>query len=231
MHPSMLPDLRGPAPIAHTLLKRRSHTGVTLQTMHPTRFDQGSILAQTPSPGISVPPECTPDELIKTLGPLGADSLCNGISDGLCIPPLKDIQEGMADPQHLDHTPKLTSEDRHIDWSAWTADEVLLRDRVLGRLWDTQTYSRRSDRQAAVSSKRVTFHGPWTKQRSDLSALASLSPGGAGEPVLFHTDDRMILTMGIRTIDKHLVVPSAATIEGEKKEQGLPTLIKIWHEG
>ena len=31
VHPSLLPDLRGPAPIIHTLLKQRSHTGVTLQ--------------------------------------------------------------------------------------------------------------------------------------------------------------------------------------------------------
>lgn len=235
VHPSLLPDLRGPAPMIHTLLKRRSHTGVTLQTMHPTRFDYGKILAQTPPSGVPVPPECTPDELLKTLGPLGADILYYGIEDGIFVPPLmnmmcydfeeglivpprSDTQDTVPKPQPLDHSPKITSEDRRINWTTWTADEILLRDRVLGRLWDSETYSRSLSNRAP---KRTTFHGPWFIQ-NDVSC-----PTPAGEPSVIITGKRTKdLNLAIRTVDSKLVIPTSATIEGEGKGHGLMSLIQ-----
>ncbi|RMX79403.1 hypothetical protein D0867_16483, partial [Hortaea werneckii] len=75
LHPSLLPDLRGPAPIQHTLLRHRASTGITLQTMHPTRFDHGMILDQEEAP---VPPHSTPEDLVDMLGPLGARMLAKG---------------------------------------------------------------------------------------------------------------------------------------------------------
>ena len=150
-----------PAPITHTLLKRRSYTGVTLQTMHPTRFDHGTVLAQTPLPGVPVPPECTPDELLKVLGLLGAELLCDGVENGVFVPPLVDAREGVPEPEQIEHAPKITPEERHLDWTSWTADEVRLRDKVLGRLWDSETYSRSFANGSQVSPKRITFHGPW----------------------------------------------------------------------
>ena len=216
MHPSMLPDLRGPAPIVHTLLKQRSHTGVTLQTMHPTRFDHGTILAQTPSPGIAVPEDCTPDELLKVLGPLGADMLCNGIEQGLFVPTQENAGAGIPDPQQLDHAPKITPEDRHIDWSTWTADGIILRDRVLGRLWDMETYKRCS----AFTSKRVTFHGPWTKLRS-----REPPSGTPGQPIIVTSEGSKEFKLGMRTCDEQIILPAAATVDGEKKGTGLAALI------
>ncbi|KAF2086043.1 Formyltransferase, partial [Saccharata proteae CBS 121410] len=46
VHPSLLPDLAGAAPIHHALLERDPYTGVTVQTLHPAEFDAGAILAQ-----------------------------------------------------------------------------------------------------------------------------------------------------------------------------------------
>lgn len=221
MHPSMLPDLRGPAPILHALLQQRTHTGVTLQTMHPTQFDRGMILAQTSPPGILVPEDCTSDQLLNIVGPLSAQILCHGIEEGLFVPPLKDIRAGVSEAHQLDHAPKITSEDRHIDWNTWTADEIILRDRVLGRLWDNDIYQRRSN----PLSKRVTFHGPWTKASKDTTESYTSHSATPGQPISVSAENSKVVKLGIRTCDQQVVVPSAATIDGEKKGTGLVALI------
>lgn len=68
------------------------------------------------------------------------------------MPPVNDIgwrptPEELA-RQPLTHAPKVTSHDRQMDWRSWSADEVLLRRRVLGPVWcaafhhDSQTVKR-----------------------------------------------------------------------------------------
>ena len=217
VHPSLLPDLRGAAPIMRALLNRRTHTGVSLQTMHPSKFDHGIVLDQTPLPGIPVPGDATPDSLVHALGPIGADMLSRGIDEGLFLPPLNSVAvEPKSDVQLA---PKITPSDRRIQWEAWSADEILIRDRALGSLWDLETY------QACLpgsDAKRVTFHGPWAK-------LSNGSPGSANtstrcSPVL--SPFQKGWGLGIRTADLQTMVPHAATIEGRPKGKGLQILIE-----
>ena len=47
VHPSLLPQYRGPAPIYHSILNGDRHTGVSLQTLHPKKFDEGIIFDQS----------------------------------------------------------------------------------------------------------------------------------------------------------------------------------------
>ena len=216
VHPSLLPDLRGPAPIIHTLLKRRSHTGLTLQTMHPTQFDHGTILAQTQSPGTPVPADSTPDSLLDILGPLGAELLCRGIDDATFVPPVKDVRADFAEAKHVDHAPKVTPEDRRINWTTLTSDEILLRDRVLGRLWDNKTYSECLPHR---SPKRVTFQGPW--HTLDHSG----APFTAGTPLTVHGSDSKAASLAIMTSDGKAISPASVTVEGERKGNGVKALL------
>ncbi|KAF3058154.1 Methionyl-tRNA formyltransferase, mitochondrial [Daldinia childiae] len=55
VHPSLLPDLRGPAPLQHALLAGHTHTGISLQTLDDRAFDHGLILARTPP--LPIPPD------------------------------------------------------------------------------------------------------------------------------------------------------------------------------
>ncbi|KAJ2898150.1 methionyl-tRNA formyltransferase-like protein [Zalerion maritima] len=88
VHPSLLPDLRGAAPIHHTILHGLEHTGVTLQTLSTVGFDQGVRLLQLPeSPGLPVPKDATVESLIQLVSPLGADMLVKGLEQGLHVPP------------------------------------------------------------------------------------------------------------------------------------------------
>ncbi|KAL2019710.1 hypothetical protein VTK56DRAFT_9247 [Thermocarpiscus australiensis] len=150
VHPSLLPDLRGPAPLHHALLAERTHTGVTIQTLSPETFDAGTILLQTPAPGIPIPPGCTVSQLHDLLAPAGAAMLVEALRAGLHVPPYPS-QKTQAQAHQtasdeteknrgreslpLRHAPKITPHDRQVLWTRAGAREVALRARVLGRLW------------------------------------------------------------------------------------------------
>lgn len=135
VHPSLLPDLRGPAPIHHTLLKERPRTGVTVQTLHPKHFDRGQILAQTPQPGVEVSAEATPEDLIQDLGILGGQMLVDVLESGAFIPPLKEAGWYEKSGGPMDHAEKITPAHRFINFATDTAQDILTRHRVLGNLW------------------------------------------------------------------------------------------------
>ncbi|OAQ74846.1 methionyl-tRNA formyltransferase [Purpureocillium lilacinum] len=138
VHPSFLPDLRGPAPIHHALLRGDSHIGITLQTLDDKQFDHGAILAQTPRPGIPVRPDAPLQEVIQDAAARGAELLVQGLRDGLHVPPHRTLEQQSAPPQGepLAHAPKVTKADAQIDWDAWTSgQEFARRARVFGSVW------------------------------------------------------------------------------------------------
>ena len=120
VHPSLLPEYRGAAPIPRALLDRREETGVSLQTMHPTRFDHGVVLSQVRAP---IKPDSRPEDLVQNLGQLGAKLLVDGIKDRLFVDPspliIPDVRK--RDPSYA---PKITPEDRRIDWKTWTSSDI-----------------------------------------------------------------------------------------------------------
>lgn len=232
VHPSLLPELRGPAPIQHALLQGRSHTGVTLQTMHPTRFDHGMILDQMK---IEIPPESTVDGVVNVLGPLGANMLTRSIEDDIFVPPLRPLCIISPDDT-ASYAPKLTAEDRHINWRNWTAEEILCRDRVLGSLWDNTTYIRCNHYHSNnCQPKRVIFHGPWStdvhQYEYDQTQIISEN---AGWPIALHerwiTNSKFQIkrhpsNIALCTVDGRLIVPAQISIEGQKKFMGKRSLL------
>jgi methionyl-tRNA formyltransferase len=131
-------SLRGPAPIHHALLNEDSHTGITIQTLSPLKFDHGIPLLQTPKPGIPIPPNCTLPLLHNQLAKEGASMLVETLQKGLHVPPHQPQaqNEDGAKEQQLRHAPKITSVDRQVDWTAPDgARQAVLQERVLGPVW------------------------------------------------------------------------------------------------
>lgn len=157
VHPSLLPEFRGPAPLHHVLIAGEPFTGVTLQTLHPEKFDHGAILAQTPLPGLKIPNQstCTVPELIDFIGPKAADMLVQGLRDRIFVPPIRDLSSELPwqDPITLRHAPKITTGDRRIQWDTMTATEICRRDRALGRLWGFVQLPERNEK------RRIVFNG------------------------------------------------------------------------
>lgn len=156
LHPSPLPDLRGPAPLQHALLAGRSHTAVCLQTLDGAAFDRGLVLARSAPVGIS--PDETFEGLRDRVAPLAAALLVSGLREGVHVPPLvevgadedEDEEEGEGKGKGKRelplHAPKITKHDRRV--RPEHLPHLWRRYRALGPLW---FYSR--DRRGA--RKRV----------------------------------------------------------------------------
>ncbi|KAI1416339.1 Formyltransferase [Hypoxylon sp. FL1857] len=134
VHPSLLPDLRGPAPLQHALLAGRSSTGVSLQTLDAARFDHGLVLARTPP--LPIPEDCDFATLLQKVTPVAAELLVNGLRDGVHVPPLEEESfegEQQIAGGELIHAPKITKQDLQI--RPEHLPHLLRRHRALGPLW------------------------------------------------------------------------------------------------
>jgi methionyl-tRNA formyltransferase len=115
VHPSLLPELRGAAPIAWAILRGHRTTGVTIMRMVEA-MDAGPILLQTPE---KIGPFETATELGTRLSEVGAEALVEALAL---------MAEGAIEEVEQDHSlatfaPKLDRQMARIDW-ARPADEV-----------------------------------------------------------------------------------------------------------
>ncbi|KXT04203.1 hypothetical protein AC578_122 [Pseudocercospora eumusae] len=217
VHPSLLPDLRGPSPLQYALMLGRNKTGVSLQTMHPTKFDHGIVLAQDEC---YVPADCTLQQLSSTLGQKGALLLRSAIETATFVEPEPAGIINSAQTEQLDHAPKITKEDSHIDWKTWTSDKVLRYGRVL-ELWDETVHEACFGHKAA----RVKYHGPWRIVDPKLISIVKTgSIPGPGQPIAFREHGRKETHLAISSADDKLVTPSSASIEGKKERGGVQAL-------
>jgi len=109
VHPSLLPELRGAAPVEWAILNGLEKTGVTIMQM-AAGLDSGPILHQIPH---RVPADVTGGELSEHLAEMGAQALVEALelleADMLKPVPQKDADATFA--------PKLTRDIARIDWS------------------------------------------------------------------------------------------------------------------
>jgi len=122
VHASLLPRLRGAAPIAWAILSGESETGVTTIRMDPG-MDTGPILMQK---SISIAPDQTGGALHDTLARLGAEAL---------VETLLGLEQGGIRPRPQDHgqatyAPMLKKVDGRLDFCR-PAQELERRVRAL----------------------------------------------------------------------------------------------------
>ncbi|KAI9849293.1 MAG: Methionyl-tRNA formyltransferase [Sclerophora amabilis] len=232
-------------PLHHTLLAGRRRTGITLQTLHPHHFDHGQILAQTPhlqtaekkgkgkgevevERGIDIPnpDSCTVKQLEDFLAPIGAAMLVQGIEDHVFVPPFdRGINEngetqGGGAPVLL--APKLKTEDKHVQWGSWTAQDILRRQRVLGPLWSmANVTAAATDGQGdARKSLRIILH-----ELREVSVSVSLSspslvrlPDKPGTPFVWSSETSTAAArLLVLTCDGKVLEIPYLTVEGESK--------------
>ena len=109
VHPSLLPELRGAAPIEWTIINGLEKGGVTIMQMD-AGMDSGPILHQIPH---TIDPDVTGGELSDHLSEMGAQAL---------VETLALLESGALRPVPQDHSratyaPKLTREVARIDWT------------------------------------------------------------------------------------------------------------------
>lgn len=109
VHPSLLPELRGAAPVEWAIINGVSKTGITIMQMDKG-MDSGPILHQIPH---AMPPDVTGGELSEHLAEVGAQALVEALAL---------LDQGALRPVPQDHSratyaPKLTREIARIDWT------------------------------------------------------------------------------------------------------------------
>jgi methionyl-tRNA formyltransferase len=114
IHASLLPELRGAAPIQWAIARGLTETGVTLMQMDEG-MDTGPILLQKSTP---IGSEETAGDLGKRLALLGAELVSEGLGA---------LHRGKLTPRQQDgaaatYAPLLTKEDGRIDWAGDAAD-------------------------------------------------------------------------------------------------------------
>ena len=181
-------------------------TGVSLQTLHPTKFDHGTVLAQTPYPGIEHG-LTTVSELETLLAPLGADMLARGIKDRIYIPPYPDVAQPLSaeESESLRLAPKITSNDRHIRWQAWGAEEIMRRHRVIGPLWSLVT----CEIAGKLTQKRIIWTSGFRLGMMNEEEQAPV----VGRPILtgLHSKSQNVF---IKTCDGQVLQADEVKIEG-----------------
>lgn len=109
IHASLLPKLRGAAPIQAAIREGHAETGVTIMRMVPA-LDAGPIILQQPTPILD---EETYGELSLRLSELGALALI----EALTLMELGSEAERPQDDAEATFAPKVEREDARIDWT------------------------------------------------------------------------------------------------------------------
>jgi len=110
VHPSLLPELRGAAPVAWAILRGLDKTGVTIMQM-TAGLDSGPILHQLPH---RIPTDISGGELSGHLAEMGAQALI----EALALMEQNLVQPVPQDEARATYAPKITRETARIDWAA-----------------------------------------------------------------------------------------------------------------
>jgi methionyl-tRNA formyltransferase len=109
VHASLLPALRGAAPINWSIIRGHTRTGVTTMRMVEA-LDAGPILMQAEEP---ILPDETATDLSVRLSEVGAQLLI----ETLALMEFGEIDETDQDDSAATYAPRLTREDAHVDWT------------------------------------------------------------------------------------------------------------------
>lgn len=173
VHPSMLPKYRGAAPLHAALLNGDEFTGVSVQTLHPTKFDRGLILHQTPP--VNIPKTETLSSLTQKLAPLGAQGLVKVLSEGLYKNP---EAHAILNPEYKkSYTRKVTTVSRKALLDSDTVRSILAKYRTFGSVFLFQDFmvKKKKKSPAELQRKRVQLEGLADVSDSFANAFPSVA--------------------------------------------------------
>ena len=109
LHPSLLPELRGAAPIQWAIIRGYDVTGVTTMRMNEA-LDAGPILRQVTEP---ILPGETATDLSVRLSELGAEIMI----ETLALMEMDELEERPQDDDQATYAPLIDRDEAHVDWS------------------------------------------------------------------------------------------------------------------
>ena len=178
VHASLLPALRGAAPIQRAILLGLPETGITIMQMD-AGMDTGAILHQVATP---IAEDETGGELSERLAELGAEAL---------IEALTLMDEGGVEPRPQDHAkatfaPKIKREEERLDWSC-PADAVARKVRA---------FDPRPGAWTSARDKELKLFG------------AKVAHGAGESGLVLRADDELVIACGAGAVSVAEVQPA-----------------------
>ena len=195
VHPSLLPELRGAAPVEWAILNGLEKTGVTIMRMDEG-LDSGPILHQLPH---YIEPEVTGGELSEHLAEMGAQAL---------VETLALLEQDALKPVPQDHAratyaPKLTRDTARIRWSD-PADKVARTIRALDPKPGAWTaLETGGGRREALKGSRTVAGSVEVKL---FGARVAEGHGAPGE--VLKADSRLLIAAGSGAVEVEEVQPA-----------------------
>jgi len=182
VHPSLLPGLRGAAPIEWAIIRGYETTGVTIIQLD-AGMDSGPILHQIPH---RIEPDVTAGELSAHLAEVGAQALVETLAMmAQSDPPPQPVPQ---DEQRATFAPKLTREIARIDWTKEA--------RAIG--WLLRGLDPRPGAWTELKGVEVNLFSPKVSEQP--------SPGAPGE--VLSTGGALVIATGGGTIEIFEVQPA-----------------------
>ena len=132
VHPSLLPRFKGAAPIHWTILHGLRTTGVSLQTLHESKFDEGVVLDRVSTP-IENPDTCSFKQLRNQLGPVGAELLVNGLRERRYLSQGPAVKS--SESEQPTYAPKIKKQHSAINPQLHGSGQILRMQRSFETLW------------------------------------------------------------------------------------------------
>ncbi|GMM51817.1 methionyl-tRNA formyltransferase [Starmerella bacillaris] len=132
VHPSILPQYRGSSPLQMAILNQDKYTGVSIQTLHPTKFDHGIVIDQSI---VKLSDRETTDSLSSKLATIGANQLIHVLqTTDLHTPKAVNL---MTDLGRLQIASRIPSSLQELDFNQ-TIEAADAKGRALGKLFFLQ---------------------------------------------------------------------------------------------
>ena len=165
LHASLLPELRGAAPINRAIARGHAATGVTVIRMVEA-MDAGPVLAQKP---VAIGPDDTAASLSRHLAEMGA-GLMAAVLDGMASGGVEEVEQDHA---RATYAPKVDRRSARVDW---TLDARAVADHIRAMDARPGAWTLREGEPVKVFSPSVACEG-------EGSGGAGLRRGEVGEVV------------------------------------------------
>lgn len=172
VHPSLLPQYRGAAPLQRAIMDLRPQTGVTVQTLHPTKFDHGRILWQRV---VDLPKTTVLPELRDQLAELGAQGLAEVIKNEKYLGGISIELEWEAS-----NAPLIDRSEYRVDFGR-PAAQLDAAGRALGKLWFEQSMTTVKKRKLVKKVARIILAEFVAVNLADSEPVGTIKMIGAGE--------------------------------------------------
>lgn len=172
IHPSLLPQLRGAAPIQWALARRFSSSGVSIQTLEKGTFDTGRILAQSE---FAFPPIG-----MEAAGFQDVERVMAERAAELLLQMLRDLPSHWSasweqDERQKTYAPKLKAEFSIVKWDKMVAEDVVARERAFSYLYPLNSVLSPPTKSSSFRPVSVNFFDTSAISLQDLTLADSLA--------------------------------------------------------